>query len=107
MLEAGAALVHLRLLLGQLLLTSALGFEENLQLITAGNQLARGLLQLVTQLEETLLAFTLFLEASQRSAQPLPLGNAGLVFDVTLEQRLRGRPGGLAHCFRSDAEQQR
>ncbi len=48
MLEAGAALVHLRLLLGELLLTGALGFEEDLQLIAAGNQLARGLLQLVT-----------------------------------------------------------
>ncbi|MNG96468.1 hypothetical protein D3C79_555370 [compost metagenome] len=107
MLEAGAALIHLRLLITQLFLTGALGFEEDLQLVLAGDQLARGLLQLVAQLEEILLAFTLFLEASQRGAQPLPLGNPSLVFDVTLEQRLRRGPGGLAHCFGGNAQKQR
>ncbi|MNV81268.1 hypothetical protein D3C71_1749230 [compost metagenome] len=44
MLEAGAALIHLRLLITQLFLTGALGFEEDLQLVLAGDQLARGLL---------------------------------------------------------------
>ena len=41
MLEAGAVLVDLGLLLGQLLLTGALGFEEDLQLVLAGDQLTR------------------------------------------------------------------
>lgn len=44
MLKAGAALVDFRLLLGELLLTSTLSFEENLQLVLARNLLARGLL---------------------------------------------------------------
>ncbi|MNK69923.1 hypothetical protein D3C87_893320 [compost metagenome] len=107
MLQAGAALVRLRLLIGELLLTVALCLKKQLQLVLARDQLARGLMQLVTQLEEILLAVALFLEAGQRRAQPLPLRNAGLVFDVTLEQRLRRGPGGLAGGLGGDAEQQR
>ncbi len=37
----------------------------------------------------------------------MPLTDAGLVLDMTLEQPLRRGPGGLAHCLGGDAEQQR
>ncbi len=107
MLEAGAALIDFSLLLGQLLLTGALGLKKQLQLVLARDQLARGLLQLVTQLEEIFLAFALFLEASQRGAQPLPLRDAGLVFDMTLEQCLGGGPGSLASGFGGNVQKQR